>query len=205
MPFVPVADTIQLELRHLLDNQQVENVLYFRNDNGAWGDQEAATFAQTIGAWYTAGPLAQLSNALTWREVYITDLSSVNGFQVTVPLVPPTPGGVNDEPMSNNVAVCVSFRTANRGRSFRGRNYLAGIPVGAVAGNNLTTAFVNAINDAYGDLQGIVGAVGVTWVVVSRISLGLPRAQGVATPVQAAFLTDTTVDSQRRRLPGRGR
>lgn len=205
MPFTPVPDTIQMELRHLLDGQMVENTLYFRNNNGAWGDQEAATFAQTIGAWYAGGPLDQLSQDLTLREVYITDLSSVSGFTVTVPLVPPTPGGVAEESMSNNVAVCVSFRTAFRGRSFRGRNYLAGIPIGAVLHNTLTTGFVNAINDAYGDLQSIVNAVGVEWVVVSRYSGGVLRPTGIATPVQAAFLTDTTVDSQRRRLPGRGR
>jgi len=33
----------------------------------------------------------------------------------------------------------------------------------------------------------------------------IPRAEGVTTPVQSVVITDTIVDSQRRRLPGRGR
>jgi hypothetical protein len=33
----------------------------------------------------------------------------------------------------------------------------------------------------------------------------IPRTEGIATPVTQVVITDHTIDSQRRRLPGRGR
>jgi hypothetical protein len=41
-------------------------------------------------------------------------------------------------------------------------------------------------------------------VVVSRYHLGAPRVTGIATPVITYLATDNNVDSQRRRLTGRG-
>jgi hypothetical protein len=43
-----------------------------------------------------------------------------------------------------------------------------------------------------------------TWVVVSRFSGGVERVTGVTTPVVQAAYHDLNLDSQRRRLTGRG-
>jgi len=53
--------------------------------------------------------------------------------------------------------------------------------------------------------------VGWEWVVVSRYSGTdvnddpVPRVTGIATLVSNVLFTNNTVDSQRRRLPGRGK
>ena len=71
------------------------------------------------------------------------------------------------------------------------------------------TAFVDAYN-------GILTTVTATpspwvWVIVSRYSgvdgdgRPVPRVAGVTTPVTNVVAVDGTVDSMRRRLPGRGR
>jgi hypothetical protein len=140
------------------------------------------------------------------REVYLTDLSSQTAPTVTV--VPGTNvlGSGTADPLPNNVALCVSFRTEGRGRSARGRNYISGHAETSLSGNTFNATVSNGIRDAYEELLDATTYTGSwTWVVLSRFEDGVARAAGLVQPVTAVVLTDTTVDSQRRRLPGRGR
>ena len=86
----------------------------------------------------------------------------------------------------------------------RGRNYIVGLAEDVVSGNSVTPGFAAAVTAAYTALITATGAGPWLWVVVSRYSNGAPRSQGLAQAVNAALLTDTNIDSQRRRLSGRG-
>lgn len=204
MPFIPVENTIMVELRYLIAAQRVENTLYFRNESGPWAQAEAATFAQLIGSWWDTNIKPLLTNEISLTEVYVTDLSSATSWTVTVPLLPPVAGTINEEAMPLNVALCISFRTGNRGRSGRGRNYVVGLVGSQITSSTLNTTPLNAFVAAYNDLKSDVAAAGVTWVVVSRRSNNAPRVEGITQAIDAAVATDPYVDSQRRRLPGRG-
>jgi len=50
----------------------------------------------------------------------------------------------------------------------------------------------------------VADGLGADWVVVSRFHDNAPRTAGVVSFINAATVVDATVDSQRRRLPGRG-
>jgi hypothetical protein len=58
---------------------------------------------------------------------------------------------------------------------------------------------------AYNGLLALASNIQVVWCIVSRFSGGQPRTAGEVYPVIAALVTDNVADSQRRRLPGRGR
>jgi hypothetical protein len=75
-----------------------------------------------------------------------------------------------------------------------------------VTGNTLNAGYASDFVIAYNDLLpgGVFEPDGWRWVVLSRYTAGAPRAAGVAFAVTRALFTDLTVDSQRRRLPGRG-
>jgi len=60
------------------------------------------------------------------------------------------------------------------------------------------------ILDAFTQLITQSNVAGIPFVVVSKKSGGLPRAIGLSTPVQQSVIVDNILDSQRRRLPGRG-
>jgi hypothetical protein len=206
MVFVPATDVVQANLRFTLLDQQLENTLYFEFDNGGVQPADMQTLGTDLILWWGTHVAPAVVDDVFMREVYLTDLSSQTAPTVTV--VPGTnvTGGGTAAPLPNNVALCVSFRTEGRGRSARGRNYISGHGENAVSGNTFTSTISNSIRDAYEELLDATTYTGSwTWVVLSRFEDGQPRLAGLVQPVTAVVLTDTTVDSQRRRLPGRGR
>jgi len=112
--------------------------------------------------------------------------------------------------LPNNVAVTVSFRTGLSGRFARGRNYVSGLSEDAVVLNTVDSAVLADIQAGYEALQDVASDNTSTWVVVSRFSgvdgdgVPIPRVEGVTTPITAVIIVDSIIDSQRRRLPGRG-
>jgi hypothetical protein len=115
------------------------------------------------------------------------------------------------DPTPANVSLAVSFRTAGRGRSSRGRNYFVGFVDDQVTGNVVNNSDAVDIRNAYAALIAAAATANVSWVVVSRFSgvdadgKPIPRAAGVTSLINAVSLVDNDVDSQRRRLNGRGR
>jgi len=211
MPFIPVPNTALVELRSTLDGQDVENTLWFD-----FGVEPTASDLSDLGNllldWWVARIKPITSQANQLREVVVTDMTTESSAQVTVPAPGGTQGDATDEIMPGNVTVCVSFRTALRGRSFRGRNYFIGLTVGQVSGSQVISTQVDAITTAYGSLGADITGSGWTWVIASRYDgvdpttgKPIPRAEGIVTPVQSVVVVDPIVDSQRRRLPGRGR
>lgn len=203
MAFIPVPNVCQAEIRLLWDGQRCENTLYF--DYGAPttpGDRQA--LAAGLFDWWNDNikPLTATTAALS--EVYVTDLTSQSSGTWSEAAAPPIPGTHTGESLPNNVTICISFRTAFRGRSSRGRNYFIGLTEDVVAQNTIAPLTAGAITSAYNQLFNLAGDLGCSWVVVSRYQNNNPRPVGLAQTVTSVLIVDGTVDSQRRRLPGRG-
>jgi len=203
MPFVPVTNVLQAEIRYLMDNQRVENTLYFHRPTGVV-QVNAVGLADYLFNWWNTSMKPLLASTVQLREIFVTDLSSANSFTHTRVSSPVVAGTRVGAAMPNSIALAISFRTANRGRSFRGRNYVMGSTEGDVVDNTFTGAYVDAVQAAYVAMNAGLGALNFVWVVVSRFSNGAPRAIGLATPITVVGVFDGIVDSQRRRLPGRG-
>jgi hypothetical protein len=79
-----------------------------------------------------------------------------------------------------------------------------------VGANTFSDATVDAFITAYEQLLTVGSIISAEWVIVSRFSgvdadkKPIPRAAAVITPITAVTVVDNIVDSQRRRLPGRG-
>jgi hypothetical protein len=206
MVFVPGDNIAQVSIRGTLHGQQVENTLYFGNFSGAGTTDNLGGLGNDILAWWVAEMTPQLVDEYVLREVYVVDMSSDTAPTATVTPPIPTTGDITATSLPNNVALCVSFRTAGRGRSSRGRNYISGLPEQATLNNNFTSLVSNAIKAAYDKLlDAATFSLDWTWVVYSRYENKQPRVTAFTPAVEAVVLTDTVVDSQRRRLPGRGR
>lgn len=211
MAFIPVPFTAQIKLEGRLDRQQTINDLYFFQDGGMT-TLELANLTANVWDWWNVSVVSRLSRDFSSVAAHARDLTTASGnvFDIGTGA---TIGGVDIESMSGNVAPCISFRTNIAGRAFRGRNYIPGIDVSAVDVNTLDPDWMDLMTTAYG-LLGVGGSVlptGFTWVVVSRFSgvdvngKPVPRLEGISTTVTQALFADNTVDSQRRRLPGRGK
>jgi len=205
MAFIPCPQCMQAELRFLWSTQKCENVLHFAASAGV-----STSLMQTLGnnliGWWNTNFKAISSSIYQLNEVYLTDLTSETGSTVSVVTGLPSPGTDVAESMPFNVSLCFSFRTANRGRTSRGRNYVGGLTEGKVNGNGVASTYTTPALTAY---QSLIGAgtftPGTSWVVLSRFLHGQPRPQGITQPITAVVLVDAIVDSQRRRLPGRGK
>lgn len=205
MPFVPVPNVCAVHIRYTAQLQQCENILYFAADGG-WDSSQLVDIAGEVGAWWQTELRPITSAGVQLREVYAEDLSSATGPTGTSTPATPTFGQNTSPAMPANVSLAVSFRTALRGRSFRGRNFFVGLCENQVADSAVLSDTVSAIQAAYTLLLPSGGQFtrGI-WSVVSRYSNGAPRAVGVSTFVTSVVVVDAVVDSQRRRLPGRGK
>lgn len=203
-PFIPVPNTARVIFYHTLAGQDVENSLYFRK-----------------GSPWTTTELQELADsAFThWGDIMMPDLHSsmhlikARAISLETESAPAedhigdVPGEDSSAPsVPNGTAFVVKFTTAKRGRSFRGRVYLTGFTMNRLAtSGTLSTAardlFVGNVQEV---VAGIETDTGATQVVVSLRQHKAWLTTGEANNVVSISATDVNLDSQRRRLPGRG-
>jgi hypothetical protein len=133
-------------------------------------------------------------------------LQSENAIQITFGVTPGTVVGSNaGAALPNNVTACVSLRSNFAGRSARGRLYWQALTETQVVGNTIDTSVAGDIVAAVQAIDVAMTGLGYELSIVSYINNGAPRVGGpVYFFVSDILMTDFTVDSQRRRLPGRG-
>lgn len=204
MPFQPVPSVYQVELRFNQEEQEVENILYFRRTTEA-SEAQMATLANNLGSWYTANLKPIQSNTVTLREIYVRDLATNEFEEFTLAFISGNVGERTSPAMPNHVTLSVSFRTGLGGRTARGRNYFIGLTDNQVTNNVVVTAEANLILSAYETIITDVNTTDLKWCIVSRYINGAEREQGVSRDVISVTLPNLVVDSQRRRLPGRGK
>lgn len=203
MPFVPANNAARVEIRCLYLLQNVENTLWFACSQTIT-ESLLEELAGAISTWFQTEILPNLSISVILQEVYAVDMTTQTGSTFADTSGAGEVGTATSPAMPGNVTVTVSFRTSSRGRSGRGRNYIFGLVEENVTGNSVSTTWLNTIRDGYGELLVAALPEEWTWVVASLYSNGAPRTQALLSPVQAAVVVDYDVDSQRRRLAGRG-
>lgn len=203
MPFQPVPDTCRVELRYTWNLQQCMNTLYFKNPLG-WSVAALQVLCQEIADVWSASWKAQQAATVTLRELVATQLESEIDNQYTLLMPIGSVGTAGTPSLPNNVSFCVSFRTGLTGRSARGRNYFVGLVEGAVVDSTVNSASINAIVAGYQQVLALNETLSQEWVIVQRYSEGNLLPQGITRAVNSIVVVDAVVDSQRRRLPGRG-
>lgn len=203
-PFVPVPATALCEIRYTLNAQHCENTLWFLHD-GEPTTEDLDTLAEALYNWWHDELADAQSSDVKFVEVVCTSMDSEEAPVGSFAPLSAAQGSIATEAMPGNVSLSVSFRTGARGRSFRGRNYAIGIPISVVDSAAVTPEYGALLTTAYDQLIGESDFLaGWTWVIASRRHDNEPRVTGVTSPVTSVLLVDLTIDSMRRRLPGRG-
>lgn len=210
MAAVPVLDTAEIEVRMLLADQKIENTLWFRHD-GSISSADLDGLTSGVLGWWNSDYKPLVSGLVSLREIYGTDQTTPTGAASTQDGGGAV-GALGGTTLSNSLAMTISFRTPQRGRAFRGRNYIPGLTTAQmVNANEIEPSTATSFISAYNSLLGADALVtGWTWVVVSRFSgkdsLGhpVPRVAGIPTEVTRVVVTDLIIDNQRRRGVGRG-
>lgn len=199
----PVPNTVQVDMLFLLYGQRVEMVWHASAPGGV--DAVTLSDAEAAFAGWAAGTLMPLlGNEISFIGLEVTNISIPNGGKRSFQQSPPVAGGQSSLCEPGNVAFSVSLRTAQIGRAYRGRKFIPGVPVSQRSGNQVQAGWATALVQAVNDLIAGVQAVNMLLVVVSRFLDNVERLVPVATPVISVTTTDLNIDSQRRRLTGRG-
>jgi len=205
MAFIPVSDTVAVDVVYDWDGQIVENTLYYKKDSPT--TTEVASLIDQVTAFIRDEIMPLLHETISLIRVIGTLLDVVDGFTVTNTTDLPQAGAILDataKSLPNNVSFAISFRTAASGRSGRGRNFVAGLADVRDGNNLLDLTYQGQLVTAWSSLSTVAVDDGWEQVVVSRFHAGAPRVAGVTNTVTSVIATDRTLDSQRRRLPGRG-
>jgi hypothetical protein len=202
MAFQNCPGVAQLELQFNEAGWLMENVLHAVKSD-PWSESDLFATCEAMDSW-AENHWSPIANAHAfYRGCKATDLSSETGaiaFSVETPTVA---GGVAATNVPTNVTACVTLRTALRGKSYRGRMYWIGLSDGDYSASVLTTTARDAIIAAVAELKDAINGGFGTWCVLSRVHDKALRAEGIGTPITVVDM-DRNLDSQRRRLPGRG-
>jgi hypothetical protein len=203
MAFIPTAGAVRVDIQFVQTGQQIHNIIWARRE-AAWTQTEREGLADAIETWWTTTARSHFTNNIALSQITVVNQDAFNSPS-TVHVVSPTVAGtVAQNSVPTNAALCATLRTDLRGRSFRGRMYLAGWSQTEM--NNAITATTTLIANLIADLvalKGVIDALGAIWVIVSKWSNKVPRAAGLCTPITAVSM-DQYIDSQRRRLGLRG-
>lgn len=199
----PATDRlVKAELRFTWNNQLVENVLHFRHAIDAPTPANMADLAVAIDNEINPGWLSMMTSSATYREVYIESYAGELSIAHTQSGTGGGAAGTNSMP--GNATFCLSLRTAFVGRTRRGRMYTIGMDETQQGGGVVTPAYRNNWILLLAQLNLAAAAVNWEWVVASFYSGGAPRPTGLVSPITSVIAVDDFVDSQRRRLQGRG-
>ncbi len=204
-PLPPVASTSRVVLEWTWAGQLCANVLHYLNTTGSGGPQAADIGAKIVGNFNTA-TRAVITTGCALTRIGVTPLDPSPPPSQDYATGLPLAGTSGSPSMPNNVTAAASFRTAFRGRSFRGRAFVVGLTEAGITANAIEPTVITAwLNfwEAMRVLEPTGGEATYQLAVVSYMSGGVLRPVPIATPVTSITM-DGIVDTQRRRLPGRG-
>lgn len=200
MAFIPTVNTVKASLVFDLFGQEVVNTLWFEYGLGQQPPITAmTTLASNLQDWWGDNIAPSLSPDLKWTEIQVVDQTNV-----LAPSIAQAASGDAGTALGSSLpsadCVCVSFRTAQRGRSARGRNYVSGILNLDVVGNTVDPTTLFALEDGYDYLVN-TAPTPWNWVVVSHITGGFPRFTGLIQPILDVVITSTTIKHMDSRNP----
>lgn len=203
MAFIPVPNTAEIVLQGNTNGHAAYLTLYAeQGEPFSPGDLEALLTA--VGSWWDEDLSTIVTTSLNMPSIKVTALDSDSAPTAVKTDMAETTGQVAEVPVTDQAAAVVSFYTQNRGRSFRGRNYVPSVSRSNLLNTSLwTSAFAEALTDVYGQLADKFNTTPFTHVVVSRYGFGSPRLIGITTPVQS-YVGKQLIGTQRRRIIGVG-
>ncbi len=198
MPAVYVAKTVEMVIQGVNANGSDEyNVLHFFKPAGSPTITDLGNLANTFDAHVKTQWLACHAASYTLNSLRLFSMESPSAPYLDYPEPAGTRGTHGGTPASSGVALAVTVQTPYRGRSNRGRIYFGSLSTSGYTNDviSITEASI------FSTLMLALFAVGN----YCGLYLGVTSRRNLVTIVANSYRINTDLDSQRRRLPGRGR
>jgi len=203
VPFQSAPFCAEAVINATISGVPLANVLNFRRLSGydqAHIDDLATAIDIAVGADY----LPILASAVSYSHVLVRGLESVIDLTSSASASAGS-GAVGGATMPNNVSLVATLRTGFTGRSARGRFYAMPMSSSSLASQNTLDGAIGSGLESFLEACVVAGAsTGWEMIVLSRYTLGAKRSVAIGTPVTDIEIRNLLVDSQRRRLAGRG-
>lgn len=197
MTFIPIPHGARVDIiQTFMGIQTVVNRLHYVKPDFTFSDQQwlavqiAATWQDDLGPY--------VADDLVLTAIRVTDMRSDDGPVYTL-----APSGIAgqklEDPLPISAALVVTLRTSNRGRSARGRMYVAGFTEDIWDGDEFNTATAAGVLDYVHRLRDDMYPGGWGMVVASFQSNGQPRQQAQVLSVSTIEIRSRLPGSQRRR------
>lgn len=204
MAFQPVPNTAKVAVVTTNGFSEYVNVFHFYRD-GLWGQPELSGLLQVVATAWVNEIMTSIHSDIVFVRVEGRGLRAPD--DVAAEFVLPTPSfGTRGGSLSPaNVSFAVTHLTGLAGRSNRGRTFFVGLSESDTVGDLIVAARADALRNGLGVVRQQAADAGWTMVVVSRRANNvlLPVARTI--PITGFRWRDRILDSQRRRLTGRGR
>lgn len=202
MSFIPVPNGISLCFHFETAGQGWQFCLTLKKSAGAPTPTDLATVVANGGTWWDDELKQYIHSSTTLAEIVATDLTTQGGPQSIAVVNEAGTGGDDATPLGT--ALVVSTRTQKRGRSYRGRAYVGGLPSSTqISAVDVSALGASGYATTFAALGTQLDAIGFDVVVASKMHNGVVTNPAETNEV-IAYVVDQHYDSQRRRLAGRG-
>jgi len=191
MPPPTIADGVQVTVTYRLQNGDVaQNVLNYQGSDSL-DAAGASAINDAFDTAYSTDLRGVISNDVTFLRVRVTDLSFAPYTEYVYDHS--TAGNNTNANLPTQVAAVVSLHTGIGGRSGRGRIYIGGMTVDALADQGTLTNTYRTAVLAWATDVSVITHSGVTW------QLGVFSRKLVEINPVTLFTMDNRADTQRRR------
>lgn len=190
LPVLP--NIVRCAVRLGIAGQDIVNVMHVATLGGV--TTTPAEAAQIVGQAHKARFGPYISTQANYEEVIGTRLDGVSASEVFT-FAPSSSGGSTPDPLPLHIAIVISWRTAQRGKSRRGRTYIGGLTEDCYAPGNPTqflTAYASGLQVAATSFLADLRTAECPLVIASA------KLDSAADVTQASV--DRSMDSQRRRI-----
>jgi hypothetical protein len=203
LPYIPFPNCVEVDFIGILQAQ-----LYILTAGGLFpttiAESDMDTLFDKLDTWFHDEFQPLITATLAISTIRITDLTTAVSLTKEYPVTGTHDGTQAGSAVPNNVAMSVTLKTAKRGRSYRGRNYIGGLPAAALTNPTFWNPTIIAATEAIWVALGqAFSDAGFTHVVLSRQENSTRRTVGVPTPIQQ-YIPRSPVATMRRRVAGRG-
>lgn len=201
MALPSASNTIKVAINGVLTGQECINVFHFKAPSSVT-EALMDNLAADVETWLDSFK-ALVTSSWSCTSVTLTDLTTSSGLSKTYGFSTKT-GTLSGAPKPNNVSAVVTSRTNSRGRSFRGRTYIGGVGDNSTDTTlDLDPTWMSSVASVFVSLLNSSAFHSCVISIVSYFANKVVRGAAVVTPI-TAFSMDSHIDSQRRRLSGRG-
>lgn len=204
-PFIPALNCARVELFYSVNLVTAENVFHV-SKGSPYSPSDLVTLRNTVNTWDSSTWLNARGVGCSLFRIRCTALDTA-GSPVDDYLLPTArAGSVSGTLLPANAAFCIKIATALAGRSYRGRWYTVGMTTGflGATSNQIASGTASAYITDLGALKTALTGAGSTIGVLSYATGMAWRTTAHFEPATGFVAVDLNIDSQRRRLTGRG-